>query len=230
MFQQLKSPDLGITYTGGWCLQAVQNAFNTDHPYPTATAQWVAEKNKHFDKPPQGMAVPVFFSFTSEPAGHIAISLPDGRIASSTQSGTHRGLYIHPNLNDLMKVYKDAGWKMTYLGWGETVGTQQVIKGDDDMIQNNDSEYQRWNDLHEKIRNKTITRQFFNDNFVGKPERTILDGMRNDPEAVAVQSWQVIGKRAVTENWEEQIKNNQASRPSDSDAKLTAIREALGIK
>ena len=129
MWTQLKKPTSSVTYTGGWCLSAVQDAFGTDHPYPTATAQWLGTAStQHAEIPPAGIAVPIFFSFTTEPAGHVAVRFADGTVGSSTQSGVHKGLYIHPNIENLMKVYKDAGWKMTYLGWNEIVGTQRVVQ------------------------------------------------------------------------------------------------------
>lgn len=128
MWTQLKTPTKNVKYTGGWCLSAVQDSFGTDHPYPTAIGQWNGAGNKYGGRPPSGISVPVFFSFTTEPAGHVAVQFADGTVGSSTQSGTHNSLYIHPNSEDLMKVYRDAGWKMTYLGWKDTVGTQQVVK------------------------------------------------------------------------------------------------------
>lgn len=141
--QQLITPDNGITYTGGWCLKAEQDSFGTDHPYPTAAAQWHAENAKHYDEPPLGFSVPIHFSIQGEPAGHIAHTNPDGTVASSSLAGTHRGLYIHSSIQDLINFYSSV-WKLTYLGWGETVGTKQVIKGEGMNYPTADDVWKQW--------------------------------------------------------------------------------------
>lgn len=239
-FKQLINPRIsGFRVEGGMCLQAVQNSFNTEHPYATAMAQWNGAGNKYTGKAPDGLAVPVFFSLGGEPAGHVAVMFADGRVGSSTRAGVYQSLYMHPNLDDLIKVYRGVGWNIQYLGWKDTVGTQKVVTNEENntMIQNNDSEYARWNDLHWKVRNKTISRELFNNNFVGQDERSIMDSILNNPEADLVQNWQIVGRLAVTEDWQgqikeltEQVKNGQGSaKSSDSEAKLKAIKEALGI-
>lgn len=129
MFKQLKDANMKIGYVGGWCLKYVQDAFGTDHPYPTALAEWNATSpNNHTDLPPAGVTVPVFFSLGNVPAGHVAISLNDGYIASSTQAGTHPGPYFHKNLDDLVAVYGKYNGGATYLGWSEVVGTVRVVE------------------------------------------------------------------------------------------------------
>src|SRR5690242_13305784 len=104
MYQQLKQPNLDITYTGGWCLLAVRQAFSIPIKYASAMQDW-RNGNQHLEPPPNGVAVPIYFDIGSTPDGHVAISLGDGRIASSTLAGTHKGLYIHPSLNDLTRTY-----------------------------------------------------------------------------------------------------------------------------
>ena len=127
-WSQLAAPNLGITYTGGWCLKAVEDAFNTEHLYPSAMDSWNAGNGNHpGEQPPAGVAVPVYFTLGSTPAGHIAISLPDGRVASSTQEGTHQGLYIHPTLQDLINIYTQYDQGCTYLGWSERLANTQIV-------------------------------------------------------------------------------------------------------
>lgn len=126
MYTQLRQPDLGITYKGGWCLDAVRRAYGIGAKYGTAMADWNSGNKRH-EPPPRGFSVPVYFSLGNEPAGHIAISLPDGKVASSTQAGTHKGLYIHPNLNDLIRIYSVANKGCTYLGWSTEVNDVKVI-------------------------------------------------------------------------------------------------------
>lgn len=128
MWKQLRDASMTVGYIGGWCLKYVQDAFGTDHPYPTAAAAWSAEPNKHIDRPPAGVTVPVYLSLGNVPAGHVAISLSDGYIASSTQSGTHATPYYHKNLDDLIAVYGKYNGGAAYLGWGEHVGSVHVVQ------------------------------------------------------------------------------------------------------
>lgn len=127
-WKQNRDADLTVGYTGGWCLAYVQNAFKTDHPYPTAMAAWQAEANKHTDRPPAGKTVPVYLSLGTEPAGHVAICLDDGWIASSTLNGKQAKPYFHKNLDDLIAVYGKYNGGAKYLGWGEHVGSVRVVE------------------------------------------------------------------------------------------------------
>lgn len=140
IYTQLRTPNLGITYTGGMCLGAVQTAFNVNpHKYPNAMSDWLSGRSdgsNHYNMPPTGVFVPIYFSLGDEPAGHVAISLPDGRVASSTQNGTHIGLQIHPNMQNLIDIYTQYHESCIYLGWSEGTGDTRVVstnQGGDDM-------------------------------------------------------------------------------------------------
>jgi hypothetical protein len=130
MWNQIKDANWKVPYTGGWCLKYVQDAFGTDHPYPSAMAAWNANFSggNHTDLPPVGKTVAVYFSLGNVPEGHVAISLDDGTVASSTQAGTHPQGYLHPNLNNLISVYGQYNGGCHYLGWSEFVGTVQVVQ------------------------------------------------------------------------------------------------------
>lgn len=148
---QLKDANLNIPYVGGWCEGFVEGAWGqatlptpanptTSGVYSTAIDAWNAQPNKHYDLPPVGKTVPVYLSLGNVPAGHVAISLDDGKIASSSQSGYHPLPYFHPNLNDLIAMYGKYNGGCTYLGWGEYVGRIQVVssgiinEGENEMI------------------------------------------------------------------------------------------------
>jgi hypothetical protein len=111
-------------------LKYVQDAFGTDHPDPDAMNAWNDNygSGNHTSLPPAGKTVPVYFSLGNVPQGHVAISLDDGKIASSTRAGTFPQGYIHPNLNDLIAVYGKYNGGCTYLGWSEYVGTVHVVE------------------------------------------------------------------------------------------------------
>jgi hypothetical protein len=140
MWNQIINPRIsGFRVKGGWCLDAVQNSFNTDHVYQSATAAWDGVGEKKTGLPPKGISVPVYFSLGSEPAGHVAVMFADGRVGSSTRSGEYQSLYMHPNLDDLIKVYQSAGWNIQYLGWKEYVGTRKVVEYKGNSVKREDA-------------------------------------------------------------------------------------------
>lgn len=140
-YKQLKDANWKIPYTGGWCEGYVEGAWgqatlpsasnqSTSGVYNTAIAAWNAEPeiSSHAELPPVGKTVPVYFSLGNVPAGHVAISLDDGKVASSTQAGFHSQGYIHPNLQDLINMYGKYNGGCKYLGWGEHVGRIRVVE------------------------------------------------------------------------------------------------------
>lgn len=133
-----------IPYVGGWCegykegawgqatLPSVDNQV-TYGVFPTAMAAWDAEPNKHYDLPPAGITVPVYFSLGSTAAGHTAIRLDDLYVASSTQGGFHATGYLHPNIQNLIDLYAEYNNGCTYLGWGENVGRIRAVHYEPDI-------------------------------------------------------------------------------------------------
>lgn len=131
MWRQIKDANWRVRNEGGWCLKFVQDAFSTDHPYPSATAAWSANYgngNHPGELPPKGITVPVYFSLGNVPEGHVAISLDDGTVASTTRAGVWNEAFVHPSLQDLINVYAKYNGGCTYLGWSEYVGTQRVVE------------------------------------------------------------------------------------------------------
>ena len=75
-------------YTGQ-CELAIENAFGTESVYATAATNWQAQPIKHLDwqNAPRGSLV--FWDTSSN--GHVAISLGDGLVASTSVDG-HIGI------------------------------------------------------------------------------------------------------------------------------------------
>lgn len=150
-WKQLHDADMTVGYTGGWCLKYVQDAFGTDHPYPTAIDAWNANYGggNHPDElPPLGVTVPIYLSLGNVPAGHVAIRLDDGWVSSSTQPGTHSAPYYHKSIDDLVAVYGQYNGGATYLGWSEYVGTEQVVEFVPDVVTATDDQInQAYQDL-----------------------------------------------------------------------------------
>lgn len=142
MWKQLVYPNVNIPYYGGLCegfvegtvgqatLPFIKNGtYTTTGVYPTATKAWEQLPGKHIrELPPKGVRVVVYFSLGSTSAGHTAISLEDGRVASSTSPGYNTSAYIHPNLNNLIDVYARANNGCQYLGWSEYIGKAKVVE------------------------------------------------------------------------------------------------------
>ena len=142
MYLQSTTPNYNIPYVGGLCEGFVEGTVgqatlpNPQNPtttgvYPTASKAWQAHPTHPNELPPRGVRVAVFFTLGSTPAGHVALSLEDGRVASSTQAGYHPTAYIHPSLDDLIKVYSKNNNGCTYLGWSEYIGKIKVVRKDD---------------------------------------------------------------------------------------------------
>lgn len=150
---QLKDANWRIPYVGGWCEGYVEGAWGqatlptinnqtTNGVWGSAMDKWNANPgngNHPGELPPAGKTVPVYFSLGSTTDGHVAISLDDGTVASSTQAGFHTQGYLHPNLQNLINVYAPYNNGCHYLGWSEWVGNiqvvgQQTINATDDQI------------------------------------------------------------------------------------------------
>jgi hypothetical protein len=71
-------------YTGE-CELAIENAFGTDSAYATASANWYARPVKHPDWQAAPRGALVFYDTSA--AGHVAISLGDGRVVSTSVNG-----------------------------------------------------------------------------------------------------------------------------------------------
>jgi hypothetical protein len=130
-WKQLRDADMTVGYTGGWCLAYVQDAFKTDHQDPDAMDAWndnYLNGNHPNELPPVGKTVPVYFSLGNVPQGHVAISLDDGFVASSTLGGYHPKPYFHPNLQHMIDMYAKYNGGCTYLGWSEYVSTTRVVE------------------------------------------------------------------------------------------------------
>lgn len=128
---QLRDADMNTGYEGGWCLKFVQDAFKTDHQDPDAIDAWndnYLGGNHPNELPPVGKTVPVYFSLGNVPQGHVAISLDDGFVASSTLGGYHPKPYFHPSLQHMIDMYAKYNGGCTYLGWSEYVSTTHVVE------------------------------------------------------------------------------------------------------
>lgn len=130
VFNQLVTPNPNIPCQPGWCLQYVRQTFGAPIVEPTATAGWENAQFKHKDTNfPAGCYVPVWFSLSNEPAGHVALMCPDGSVYSTSDNSNVP--HHHPSLDDLIAYY----WRnpLTYLGWSEDISNVRVVEKENEM-------------------------------------------------------------------------------------------------
>lgn len=124
-----------IPYTGGWCLKYVADAFGGTAEFSTnAMDAWNRTQFKHYDLPPAGITVPVWFSLGNVWQGHVAVRLDDLMVASSTQGGDHSQGYIHSNIQDMINLYGQYNGGCTYLGWSEDLLGTRIVHWQEDPV------------------------------------------------------------------------------------------------
>ena len=122
--KQLITPHPGIPCTPGMCLVYVRETYDIGPKYPSATEGWNASTYKHTDQNfPADAWVPVWFSLSDNPAGHVALRQPDGSIWSASDP-TQTSPVHHTSLEDIEQYY---GGRLTYLGWTEDIEGVRVI-------------------------------------------------------------------------------------------------------
>ena len=123
-YQQIKTPNPNIACIPGWCLSYVESAFGVTHQYPTAIADWNASKYKHQDQNFGGLDVPVFFSDSAQPDGHVAVKMADGTVYSASNPTATTPMHF-PSVAALQGYY---GGRLTYLGWTQDCGGTLVVQ------------------------------------------------------------------------------------------------------
>lgn len=105
------------------CLSNVRKGYGIAAKYASAWQAW-QNTQQHTDAIPGGVAVPVFWEWTgtvdgiTANYGHIAVSLPDGRVWTD-------GKY-YANTATLNTSYLAGRGK--YVGWGETLNGVRVVE------------------------------------------------------------------------------------------------------
>jgi len=152
--KQLVTPNLNITYTGGYCERAAENTVGQTGIYGSAYKAWKANK-QHTELPPKGFYVPVYLNMPNGPKDpdgtqqdDVAISCPDGTVAAAALAGTHKGLYKYPSLQAYINDYAKNNGGATYRGYGEFIGTIKVIEGDTVEVLNKGDIVNVWQDMY----------------------------------------------------------------------------------
>jgi hypothetical protein len=150
MWEQLKPFNQSTaTSIKNLCLGNVQRGFQVGAKYATAWQAW-ENTQQHTDPIPNGVDVPVFFSYTAsidginKNWGHIGVRLKDGTFWSDG--------VIYPSIS----AYT-ANHLPKYVGWGESVNDVRVIKQGVQMTDEAKKEIYRVA-LHREPENDTVWR------------------------------------------------------------------------
>lgn len=146
--------------------------------------------------------------------GHIGVLLSGDRIFEQNASvaGTQRRLisdgkdswYVYSarigSLNESWRPVRPNIYRIK----------SYVEQGSDQMIiQNAENWYGRCNKTHLLTRGRELDRAVFAQ-FVGQEFLTFVEVCSDNPEADMVQNWQNVGRYAVEDKWEQQIRDLQA--------------------
>lgn len=108
----LKLADSHLTWPGDMCLNHTWNCYGKNYGYADALAAWRATTVRKADmNPPAG--VPVYFSASYQPHGHVVISRGGGMVRSTDWKTF--GL-----VGDVNLAYLIDYWNLEYLGWSPT--------------------------------------------------------------------------------------------------------------
>ena len=226
-YTQIVTPNPNIPCQPGWCLQYVRQAFGLPARHPTATAAWEASASKHRDRNfPAGVWHPVWFSLANEPAGHVALRAPNGKVYSTSDLGTVP--HEHLDLSDLMNYYARYDMTLTYLGWTEDVAGYPVITGGGLAAQGTITESQE-----ERMADQPIPAQQAESIVQSTVDRIAAlmlnkaDGayMNNTRDAQFAAIMDALGKTLNKADGGYIVKLVQAIKPGSTDAK--AVADAL---
>lgn len=125
MASQLIIPNPNINCSPGMCLEYVRKTFSLAAKFPSATAGWNASNYQHADRDfPEGIWLPLWFSLSDNPDGHVVLRQPDGSIWSAS-SPTAATPVHHDSIEDLQNYYNG---RLQYLGWTEDIEDVLVVE------------------------------------------------------------------------------------------------------
>ena len=110
-----------------WCLANVRAGYGVKNLLPDAWTAWQHTEQHKNRSIPKGVDVPLFYSFSAtidgiyKNYGHINVRLANGKVWNDGN--------IFPSL----KAFEQAWGNVHYVGWGESVNNERVIKKENDM-------------------------------------------------------------------------------------------------
>lgn len=200
----------------GQCVSLIQQYLNRVYGIawtPRGHAKdWATNGNvlSYFDRvgSPQAGDIGISGATASNPYGHIwiytsptTILEQNGRVSRRVSTGA---AYANP-----IAILRRKG-------------TPQ--QGGNNMIPNGENEFNRWNDLHHRLRGRYSDRATFQNVAVGKTWLSQIELLSDDPEANGWFQDAVVGQVAVRDKWDQQIYGlqDQLKKASDLATQLQA--------
>lgn len=185
-------------------------------------------KISHSDGTSTGYAHLSYFAVRS---GHI---VKQGDVIGKTgNTGNSTGAHLHFMLltKDIRNGYGGAINPQPYITNQGASPQEETVK-----IGGGENWYNRLNKLHLQVRGRPLERSIF-DKFVGADTLSFIEAVSDNKEADTVQTWQTVGKTAVTDKWDQQIYKLQdqvkalSTRPTTAELdKLQANADKLAAQ
>lgn len=105
-----------VTNRVGMCLYECQEAFPTNHWYPSAISQWQNAKRKHTNKKAP-VGAPMYYR--GGKYGHVVLYVGDGMVRSTDAGGSGK-------MATVPIEWFQRAWGYEYLGWSEDLGGKMI--------------------------------------------------------------------------------------------------------
>jgi septal ring factor EnvC (AmiA/AmiB activator) len=130
-------------------------------------------------------------------------------IADSGHTGLAFGPHVHFDIADAMDIKTLRPAKFTNF-----INPSALLKGGhgggEEMINDTDLEFARWNKLAYQVRGRNLSRDEFRASAVGQSWLRAIEILCDDPEAEATTRAQELGFIATLDNWQGQINSLSA--------------------
>lgn len=175
MWQQVKPFDQSKAgKTKNMCLANVRAGYQIKNILPDAWTAW-EQTEQHTDTPPKGVDVPIFFSYIAtidgvrKNWGHIGVQLKNGKFWSDGITYANIAAYT-------------ANHSPKYVGWGESVNNETVIRKGGSVDNKKPVGHARANQIFKAVLLRGMTAAEFNKYHKGKTELELFEQARTSKE------------------------------------------------
>lgn len=125
--RQLITPNPIIPCDPGWCLKYVHEAYGLKTAgYPTAIEAYGHVKFLHKDRNFPELWVPIWFTISTDPRGHVALLAPNNSVYSCSSATLHTPIH-YASIDAMITDYAKVDEALGYLGWSEDIDDVKVI-------------------------------------------------------------------------------------------------------
>lgn len=102
-------------------------------------------------------------------------------------------------------------------------------KGGEEMINDKDNEFWRWQKLGYQIRGRNLSRAEFREAAVGRTWLKALEILSDDDEANTATWAQEVGQYAIANSWEDLIKSNHAALAAEREKSVGLVKNVSDL-